>query len=344
MPSLTELARLAGAELAGDGDQQVTAVATLQAARVGEISFFANRRYRRELAATQASAVVLAPRDRQLFAGSCLLSDEPYLVFARISAELNPQVLPEAGVHPAAVVDPSATLGVGVSIAANVTVGPGAVIGSKCVIGVGVVIAGGVKIGQGCRIEPGAILLENTLIGSRCRIGPGAVLGSAGFGYALDQQRWVAVPQLGGVRLGDDVDVGANTTIDRGGLEDTVLENGVKLDNQIQIAHGVVIGEHTAIAACVGISGSTHIGKRCTIAGGVGFVGHLQITDDVHVTAMSMVAKSISKPGVYSGFPTQDNEAWRKNTARFQKLDQLARKVTVLERTLNSKNNSGDET
>lgn len=197
-------------------------------------------------------------------------------------------------------------------------------------------------MGEGCRIGSRAVIGDRTLLGERCVIGEGAVLGSNGFGYANDGGRWLPVPQLGRVRLGDDVDVGANTTIDRGALADTVLERGVKLDNQIQVAHGVVIGEDTAIAACTGISGSTRIGKRCTIAGGVGFVGHLEIADDVHITGMSLVARSIPEPGVYSGYPAEPNDQWRKNTARFHKLDQLARRLVALERVINDSNNQGE--
>jgi len=333
MPSLAELAHLASAELDGDGGLMISAVATLKSAQPDEISFFTNRRYRAELTATLAGAVVLAPKDRQLFAGPCLLSDNPYLSFARVSAVLNPESELLRGVDSSARIDPSASVGSNVSIDSNVTIGADAVISADCIIAVGAVIGAGVQIGAGSQVGPHAVLMENTRLGARCRVSAGAVLGSVGFGYANDAGRWVPVPQLGRVWLGDDVDVGANTTIDRGALEDTVLERGVKLDNQIQIAHGVVIGEDTAIAACVGISGSTRIGKRCTIAGGVGFVGHLEIVDDVHITGMSMVTRSISKAGVYSGYPAETNDNWRKNTARFHKLDRLARKGATLERT-----------
>ncbi|RLA09517.1 MAG: UDP-3-O-(3-hydroxymyristoyl)glucosamine N-acyltransferase [Gammaproteobacteria bacterium] len=342
MPSLAELARLVGAELDGDGGQLISAVATLKSAQPDEISFFTNRRYRAELAATRAAAVILAPPDRALFSGPCLLSGNPYLSFARVSALLNPELAPLPGLHPSASVEPTASLGANVAVDANVTIGAGAVIGANCVISAGAVIAAGVEIGAGCRVGVRAVLMEKTRLGARCCIGEGAVLGSRGFGYASDGARWVPVPQLGGVWLGDDVDVGANTTIDRGALEDTVLERGAKLDNQIQVAHGVVIGEDTAIAACVGISGSTRIGKRCTIAGGVGFVGHLDIADGVHITGMSMVTRSIKEAGVYSGYPTDTNDNWRKNTARFHKLDHLARKVAVLERALKNNINSGE--
>lgn len=342
MLPLAELARQVGADIDGDGAPQVNGVATLRSAQPGEVSFFTNRRYRTELSQTRASAVILAPQDRHLFAGPCLISENPYLCFARVSALFNPEPVVEFGLHPAANVDPAAELGSQVHVGANVTIEAGVVIANGCVISAGAVIGGGVQMGADCWVGSRAVLLAGTRLGSRCRIGEGAVLGSSGFGYANDAGKWLAVPQLGKVWLGDDVDVGANTTIDRGALEDTVLHNGVKLDNQIQIAHGVVIGENTAIAACVGISGSTRIGKHCTVAGGVGFVGHLDIADNVHITAMSMVARSISEPGVYSGYPAELNASWRKNTARFHKLDQLARKVSSLERAANNKAKSGE--
>ena len=338
MFSLAELARISDAELVGDGEHLVLAVATLKTATKDQISFFTNKRYRSDLGSTAAGAVILAADQRDAYSGNRLVSKNPYLAFARVSAALNPEIAAKPGVHPAAVVDPTAELGEQVCVAATATIGPGARIGCNTVVGPGVSISAGVQIGADCRISSRAVLLERTRLGDRCRIGAGAVLGSTGFGYANDAGRWEAVPQMGGVWLGDDVDVGSNTTIDRGALEDTVLERGVKLDNQIQIGHGAVIGEDTAIAACVGVAGSTHIGKRCTVAGGVGFVGHLEVADDVHITGMSMVMRSIQQPGVYSGYPSMDNVDWRKNTARFQKLDQLARRVINLERQLNNNN------
>ena len=338
MLSLAELARIGSAALEGDGSRLISGVATLKLATPEQVSFFTNKRYRVDLASTAAAAVILAPDQREAFSGNCIVSDNPYLAFARISAALNPESSANVGIHPAAIVDPTALLHESVSVAATATIGAGAKVDEGCVIGPGASIAAGVEIGANCQISSRAVLLERTRLGQRCRIGAGAVLGSIGFGFANDAGRWESVPQLGGVLLGDDVDVGSNTTVDRGALEDTILERGVKLDNQIQIAHGVVVGEDTAIAACVGISGSTRIGKRCTVAGGVGFVGHLDIADDVHITGMSMVMRSILKAGVYSGYPSTTNSDWRKNTARFQKLDQLARRVITLERQLNQTN------
>ncbi|HEX2797457.1 MAG TPA: UDP-3-O-(3-hydroxymyristoyl)glucosamine N-acyltransferase, partial [Immundisolibacter sp.] len=214
-----------------------------------------------------------------------------------------------------------------VVIEAGAQVGDGVQIGSGCHVGEGVVV------GAGSRLAPRVTLLAGTQIGARCVIHPGAVLGADGFGLANDHGVWVKVPQLGRVVVGDDVEIGANTTIDRGALDDTVIGNGVKLDNLIQVAHGVRIGDHTAIAACVGISGSTVIGRHCVIAGGVGFVGHLEICDHVTVTGMSMVAQSITRPGVYSGIPAEQARRWRRNISRFHQLDELARRLLRLERT-----------
>lgn len=243
--------------------------------------------------------MVLAPSDRELFAGPRLIADNPYLAFARAAALLHPASPLAPGVDPTARIHADARLGQNVQvqaqavIEASVQVGDGAQIGAGCYLGEGVVV------GAGSRLAPRVTLLAGTQIGARCLIHPGAVLGADGFGLANDRGVWIKVPQLGRVVVGDDVEIGANTTIDRGALDDTLIGNGVKLDNLIQVAHGVRIGDHTAIAACVGISGSTVIGRHCVIGGGVGFVGHLEICDGVTVTGMSMVAQSISRPGVY---------------------------------------------
>lgn len=277
--------------------------------------------------------MVLAPSDRELFAGPRLIADNPYLAFARAAALLHPASPLAPGVDPTARIHADARLGQNVQvqaqavIEASVQVGDGAQIGAGCYLGEGVVV------GAGSRLAPRVTLLAGTQIGARCLIHPGAVLGADGFGLANDRGVWIKVPQLGRVVVGDDVEIGANTTIDRGALDDTLIGNGVKLDNLIQVAHGVRIGDHTAIAACVGISGSTVIGRHCVIGGGVGFVGHLEICDGVTVTGMSMVAQSISRPGVYSGIPAEEARSWRRNIGRFHQLDELARRLLRLERT-----------
>ena len=330
---LRELAARLGAAFDGDGEREIDAVATLAAAGPRQLRFFANRHYRGQLSGSAAGAVVLAPVDRALFPGAALLSENPYLAFARAAALLHPAPAMLPGVHPQASVHDTATFGATVSIGADAVVEAGARFGERVAIGAGCYVGEGVHIGDDTRLAPRVTLLAGTQLGARCVIHPGAVLGADGFGLANDRGVWVKVPQLGRVVVGDDVEIGANTTIDRGALDDTVIGNGVKLDNLVQVAHGVRIGDHTAIAACVGISGSTVIGCHCVIAGGVGFVGHIEICDGVTITGMSMVAQSIGKPGVYSGIPAEDNRRWRRNIGRFHQLDELARRLLRLERS-----------
>lgn len=330
---LSELAQRVGGSIEGDGDRELDGVATLANAGPSQLSFFVNRRYRRQLAETGAGAVVLAPADRELFAGSRLIADNPYLAFARAAAVLHPAPLPAPGVDPTASIHPHTRLGQGVAVQAHAVIEGGVRLGDGVQIGAGCYLGEGVVVGAGTRLAPRVTLLAGTQVGARCLIHPGAVLGADGFGLANDRGMWVKVPQLGRVVVGDDVEIGANTTIDRGALDDTVIGNGVKLDNLIQVAHGVRIGDHTAVAACVGISGSTVIGRHCVIGGGVGFVGHLEICDRVTVTGMSMVAQSITRPGVYSGIPAEETRRWRRNIGRFHQLDELARRLARLERS-----------
>ncbi|ALP53118.1 UDP-3-O-(3-hydroxymyristoyl)glucosamine N-acyltransferase [Candidatus Tenderia electrophaga] len=333
--TLAEIAARLACELHGDGACLIRGVATLQNATPGQIAFLANRRYRRHLATTRASAVILAADDLDACPVSALVSENPYLVYARVTALLNPPAPVPNGCHPSAVIepgchiDPSAAIGAHCVIGANVTIGAAAVIGPGCVIGCGA------AIGDATRLTANVSIGDGVSIGRRCLVQPGAVIGSDGFGYAQDKAAWVKVPQLGGVVVGDDVEIGANTTIDRGALEDTVIEDGVILDNQIQIAHNVRIGAHTAIAGATAIAGSTRIGKRCQIGGAVGIVGHLEIVDDVYITAMSLVTGNIRRPGLYSsGTPLADNKEWRRNAARFGQLDDMARRLKALEKKL----------
>jgi UDP-3-O-[3-hydroxymyristoyl] glucosamine N-acyltransferase len=330
--AIGELAARFGCELRGDPQLRVARVATLAEAGEGELAFLANPRYRPQLAATRATVVVLDAASAAQHAGATLVSPNPYATYARIAAYLHPEPVAPPGVQPTAVVAPSARIGEGVHVAAGCVVGEGVVVGERSVIGPGCVLGPGVVVGNDCRLQARVVLETGTRLGDRVRILPGAVLGAAGFGFARERAGWVAVPQLGGVRVGDDVDIGANTTIDRGAIGDTVIGNDVKLDNQIQVAHNVQIGAHTAIAACVGISGSTRIGERCMIGGAVGIVGHLEICDDVIVTGMSMVAHSISEPGMYSGgLPATPAPLWRRLAARFRRMERLAARVARLE-------------
>ncbi len=338
MISLGKLAGQLGVELVGDASCNITAVATLQTAGPGQISFLANSRYRRYMASTQASAVILRPEDSDACPVNALVSSNPYLTYARAATLLNPQPRQTAGIHPSAVVEPAAEIDPTAAIAANCYIAADACIGPGVQIGPGCAIGQGVSIGADSRLAANVSIADDVQIGQRALIHSGTVIGSDGFGFAPDQGEWFKVPQLGSVIIGDDVEIGANTTIDRGALEDTVIEEGVKLDNQIQIAHNVRIGAHTAIAGATGIAGSTTIGKRCQIGGGVVVVGHLMVADDVHITAMSLVTGNINQSGLYSsGTQLAGNKEWRKNAVRFGQLDGMARRLRALEKQLKEK-------
>lgn len=338
MISLGELAKQLGVELVGDASCSITGVATLQTAKPGQISFLANSRYRRYLASSQASAVILRPDDMEGCSVNALVSTNPYLTYARVATLLNPQARQLAGIHPSAVVEPSASIDPDAAIAANCYIAAGASIAAGVQIGSGCAVGEDASIGADSRLAANVSIADGVEIGQRVLIHSGAVIGSDGFGFAPDQGEWFKVPQLGSVIIGDDVEIGANTTIDRGALEDTVIEEGVKLDNQLQIAHNVRIGAHTAIAGATAIAGSTTIGKRCQIGGAVGIVGHLTIVDDVHITAMSLVTGNIKQSGLYSsGTPLASNKEWRKNAARFGQLDDMARRLRALEKQLKEK-------
>ena len=331
--TLGELAVRFGCELRGDPLLRVARVGTLAGAGPGDLGFLANPHYRAQLAATRATVVVLDAASAPLCPAAVLVHSNPYATYARIAALLHPEPLAVPGAHPGAHVDPSAQVAASASIGAGAVIGPRSLIGERTRIGAGCVLGADVRVDADCVLHPRVTLECGTQLGARVSVQSGAVIGSDGFGFARDGERWTKVPQLGRVRVGDDVEIGANTTIDRGAIDDTVIAAGVKLDNQIQIAHNVQIGEHTVIAACVGISGSTRIGARCMIAGAVGIVGHLDICDDVVVTGLSMVSHSISTPGVYSGgIPAAPAAVWRRLVGRFKRLDALAGRVTELER------------
>lgn len=333
--TVAKLASLIGAEVHGDPNCPVVGLASLTQASPGQISFLDNAHYRQYLATTKASAVILAAEDLSLCPTNALVTANPYLGYAKVAALFAPSVQVSAGVHASAMV------------AADCQIHPTASIGPFCVLGRGVVVGEGVIINAGCvigeytQIGAHSLLWANitiyhgVTIGERVIIHSGVVIGSDGFGIANDQGRWHKVPQLGKVKIGNDVEIGANTTIDRGALNDTVLEDGVKLDNQIQIGHNVHIGSHTAIAGCVGVAGSTKIGKYCLIGGGTGIGGHLEITDKVVITGMSRVTHSISVPGIYSsGSPIQTNREWRKNSVRLRQLDEMSRRLQRIEKML----------
>ncbi|HVN98411.1 MAG TPA: UDP-3-O-(3-hydroxymyristoyl)glucosamine N-acyltransferase [Steroidobacteraceae bacterium] len=337
--TLGELAVRFGCELRGDPTVPILRVGTLSGAGSGELSFLANPHYRGQLERTRAAAVVLDAASASLCpqATAALVHSNPYATYARIAALLHPEPPAVAGAAPGAHIDASARVAPSASIGAGAVIGPRCTIGERVRIGAGCVLGADVRVGDDCRLHARVTLEAGTELGARVRLQSGAVVGSDGFGFARDGAGWTKVPQLGRVRIGADAEIGANTTIDRGAIEDTIIGAGVKLDNQIQVAHNVQIGEHTVIAACTGISGSTRIGRRCMIAGAVGIVGHLDICDDVVVTGMSMVSHSISTPGVYSGgIPAAPAGLWRRLVGRFKRLDALAGRVTRLERGAHS--------
>ncbi|WP_456407871.1 UDP-3-O-(3-hydroxymyristoyl)glucosamine N-acyltransferase [Thiolapillus sp.] len=333
--TLAELAECSGAELQGDGNCLIHGVETLDHAGEGQISFFNNTKYRRFLRDTRASAVILRPADAKDCPSSLLLTDNPYLAWARVTRCFAPSPEKGSGVHAAAVVDADARIESGAVVAAGAVIGAGTVIEANAYVGPNCVIGRNVVLGEGSQLLASVVLMDGVRLGKDCLIHPGAVIGSDGFGLANDQGRWEKVAQLGSVVLGDDVEVGANTTIDRGAIHDTVIHDGVKLDNQIQVAHNVEIGNNTAIAACTGISGSTRIGSGCTLAGGVGVVGHIELADGVHVSGASVVSRSLREPGVYTGgVLAMPHKVWQKNIARIKQLDSMARRLKTLEKAL----------
>jgi UDP-3-O-[3-hydroxymyristoyl] glucosamine N-acyltransferase len=325
---LRDLAERFGLELVGDGEHVIEGVGTLAQASTQQVSFLANPRYRGELAASAAGAVVIARADAEGLTRNLLISRNPYADFARIGQCFEHRAAAVPGVHASTVVEPGASIDVSASIGPLCSIGAGTRIEAGAEIGPGCVIGADCVIGAQSRLVARVTLVERVRIGRRVLIHPGAVLGADGFGLAFDAGQWIKVPQLGGVVIGDDCEIGANTTIDRGALEDTVLEDDVRLDNQIQVAHNVFIGAHTAIAGCAAIAGSARIGRNCLIGGGAGIIGHIEIADRVVIGAMSLVTHSLREPGEYcSGTPIQEKREWRKNAARFRHLDELARKI-----------------
>jgi len=331
---LDEIVARFGGSVVGDGSVAITGLATLESAGQRQLSFLANPKYHAQLAATKAAAVILAPE----MAGGCpvaaIVTPQPYLYFARVSQWLNAPPRPEPGIHATAVV--AAEVPASACIGPHAWIGQGARIGEDVVVGANCSIGAGAEIGAGSWLYPNVSVYPGCRIGQRAIVHSGAVIGADGFGFALDAERaWVKIAQTGRVLIGDDVEIGAGTAIDRGALDDTVIEDGVKLDNQIQVGHNVRIGAHTALAGCVGIAGSAVIGRRCTVGGGAIILGHLSIADDVHVSAGTLVAKSIGRAGSYTGtVPFMAHEDWLKNFARLRHLDAMADKIRALEARL----------
>lgn len=322
-----------GGEVLGEVTSPITGVASLEHAGMGKISFLANPKYRHALDVTQAAAVIVHCDLRDATAKPRIITDNPYAYFAHVAQLFAPTVTYPPGRHLSAVVDPTAHVAASASIAEFVSIGAGVVIGEGVRIGPGCTIGDHVVIGAGTVLVARVNLYAHTRIGARTLIHAGAVIGADGFGFAEDNHQWIKIPQTGRVMIGDDVEVGANTTIDRGAMDDTYIGNGVKLDNQIQIGHNCEIGDHTIIAGCTGIAGSTVIGSRVKIGGAVSITGHLHICDDVSLTANAFVTKSITEPGTYSaGFPLMSHKEWLKNAARLRQLDELAGRLNTLKK------------
>lgn len=321
---LAQIIEALGGTLEGSPDLQIERLAPLESAGPQDLSFLSNPRYQQQLAASRAACVIVAPalHDAALARGACIVTDDPYAYFARAtqlwrrlhSAPLEPGVHPSAVVHPEALVDPTAT------------------VGPLCVV------ERGARVGAGTWLKSRVTVGEDCQIGARCIVHAGVVIGADGFGFAPQNGQWVKIEQLGAVRIGDDVEIGANTCIDRGALDDTVIEDGVKLDNLVQIGHNVRVGRHSAMAGCVGVAGSATIGAHCTVGGGGIVLGHLTLADHVHVSAATTVTRSITRPGQYTGmFPIDDNARWEKNAATLKQLHSLRERIKALEGLLQNK-------
>ena len=330
---LGELAERFGCELIGDPDVLIENVASLGNAGPGSLSFLSGRHFKSQLPSTKAAAVILRAADADDCPAAALISDDPYASYARMAGDIHPAPTFEPGIHTSAVVAASASVSESAHVAPNAVIEDDVVVGDNSVIGPGSVLGPGCRIGADCRVHANVTLVRAVVVGDRCIFHSGSVIGSDGFGNALTAEGWLKVPQLGGVRIGDDVELGANTTIDCGAIGDTIIENGVRLDNQVQIAHNAQIGEHTAMAACCGIAGSTVIGKRCMFAGMAGTVGHITVCDDVIVSGQGVLTRDISEPGVYAGlFPAEPVSVWNRRVASFRRLGKLIERVSKLEK------------
>ncbi len=335
MPALTlgELAAQIDAKLRGDPKRIVRGIGTLLNASPEEISFLANKAYRRQLRDTRSAAVIVSPKLSSECPAAALIIDDPYLGYARAAALFVPRQARSRGIHPTAVIETGATVDADAYVGPHCVIENGARVGAGVFLGPGCIIGRDSEIGDDCRLVARVTLCHGVRLGKRVLVHPGAVLGSDGFGLARENGHWMKIAQLGTVVIGDDVEIGANTTIDRGAVDDTVIEHGAKLDNQIQVGHNVTIGAHSAIAGCVGIAGSTRLGRDCTVAGGAGFAGHLEVGDRAHVAMMASVHTSLDEGESYaSGTLAEPMARWRRNCARFRRLDQLARRLVSLER------------
>lgn len=335
--TLKELSLILDGVVQGDETLVINSVATLEHATAGQISFLANSKYRAQLESTQASAVLLSAKDAQDYPGTALVVKDPYVGFARVAQLLDTTPKAAMGIHPSAQIDSSAQLGEGVAIGANVVIGANVILGENVQIGAGSVIGQDSIVGSNTRLWANVTLYHNVHLGQDCIIHSGAIIGSDGFGYANERGQWIKIPQTGGVRIGDRVEIGANSTIDRGALGHTEIHNGVIIDNQVQVAHNDIIGENTAIAGSTTIAGSVTIGKYCIIGGNCAIAGHLTIADGVHLSGATNVTGNMREPGLYSSATVaMENKVWRKNTVRFRQLDELFQRVKTLEKNSNT--------
>lgn len=333
--TLSELSEKLNARLVGDGSSTISGIAPLYRAKGGDITFLLAAVYKPYLDTTEASAIVLSEENLAGFKGNALVVPDPNVSYAKLAALFEPSSDQPAGIHPTAIIPKSASVDSSVSIGAYCVIGEHTVIGPRTRIAHGTIIGDNCQIGEACRLAANVTLYEGVKVKDRVIIHSGVVIGADGFGLVNDRGRWLKIPQLGGVSISSDVEIGANTTIDRGSMDDTILEEGVKLDNQIQIAHNVVIGAHTAIAACVGIAGSTKIGKHCMIGGASNISDHVIICDQVILTGATSVLGSLSEPGVYSsGIPAQPRVQWHRQVLRSRQLDQLFSRVKKLEKSI----------
>ena len=330
---LEQLAEQLGATLYGDGELIITGVASMKSATQGQITFLSDKKFQNNLSSCDASAVVMTEDSLKYWSGAALIVKDPYLCYAKLAQILDTTPLPAKDIADSAVIDSTAQLGKNVAIGANAVIESGVVLGDNCVIGAGCFIGKDTIIGAGTKLWSNISIYHNCVIGENCLIQSGTVIGADGFGYANDKGKWIKIPQLGRVVIGNNVEIGASTTIDRGALDDTVIGNGVIIDNQCQIAHNDIIGDHTAVAGGVIMAGSLTIGRHCLIGGASVINGHMEICDQVTVTGMGMVMRPITEPGVYSsGIPLQQNKVWRKTASLVLHIDEMNKRLKALEK------------
>ncbi|MWN05061.1 UDP-3-O-(3-hydroxymyristoyl)glucosamine N-acyltransferase [Gilliamella sp. Pas-s95] len=330
---LEQLAKQLDAELHGDGNVIITGIASMKSAVPGQITFLSDKKLQSNLSTCKASAVVMTRESLEHWGGAVLIVKNPYLAYAKLAQILDTTPTPAKDIAPTAVIDSTAQLGCNISIGANAVIESGVVLGDNCVIGAGCFIGKNTTIGAGTKLWANISIYHNCIIGENCLIQSGTVIGADGFGYANDKGKWIKIPQLGRVVIGDNVEIGASTTIDRGALDDTVIGNGVIIDNQCQIAHNDIIGDHTAVAGGVIMAGSLTIGRHCLIGGASVINGHMEICDQVTVTGMGMVMRPITQPGVYSsGIPLQENKVWRKTASLVLHIDEMNKRLKALEK------------